>query len=201
QQNTGQQGITGKEEISISACVRAHRGASINQCDYLLPSLAHVKHLSAIQKALKEKEKASRNSFTKDEKVKLYHIHLNDSFAEINKDMDKWKMVVGMGILPGRHSGLLCIMVLYEKNKWKKSLLLTDLRLRGKAAEDGPSIWPATHVGDPEEAPGSWFWPSPALAIEAISELNKQMEDWCLSVSLSLSPSPSPSLSVTLSNK
>uniref|UniRef100_G1T2N0 PWWP domain-containing protein n=1 Tax=Oryctolagus cuniculus TaxID=9986 RepID=G1T2N0_RABIT len=43
-----------------------------------------------------------------------------------------------------------------------------------------------THVGDPEEAPGSWLWITPALALDAIWGVNQWMEDF-LSLSFSLS--------------
>lgn len=47
-----------------------------------------------------------------------------------------------------------------------------------KAVEHGTSPWaPTTLVGDPEEAPGSWFQPGPALTIVANRKVNQQMED------------------------
>ncbi|XP_051694357.1 MIF4G domain-containing protein isoform X2 [Oryctolagus cuniculus] len=44
----------------------------------------------------------------------------------------------------------------------------------GKAAEDGPSAWaPVTHVGDPEEAAGSWLPCDSALASGTILGVNQ----------------------------
>ena len=51
------------------------------------------------------------------------------------------------------------------------------------------SLGPCTHVGDWEEAPGSWLWSGVAPAIAAIWAVNQGMEDsaslcLCLSVTL-----------------
>lgn len=56
-----------------------------------------------------------------------------------------------------------------------------------KAADDGPSAWDlATYVGDPEETPGSWIRPGPALVVAAIWGASQRMEDLSVSVSSSL---------------
>uniref|UniRef100_A0A2K6R164 Cytochrome c oxidase subunit 4 n=1 Tax=Rhinopithecus roxellana TaxID=61622 RepID=A0A2K6R164_RHIRO len=83
--------------ISTSVCVQAHESVVksedfslptyVDWRDYPLPDVAHVKHLSASQKALKEKEKEkeSWSSLPTDEKVELYHIKFGESFAEMNR--------------------------------------------------------------------------------------------------------------------
>uniref|UniRef100_A0A2K5J1M8 Cytochrome c oxidase subunit 4 isoform 1, mitochondrial n=1 Tax=Colobus angolensis palliatus TaxID=336983 RepID=A0A2K5J1M8_COLAP len=69
--------------VSTSVCVRAHESVKsedfslptyVDWRDYPLSDVAHVKHLSAGQKALKEKEKESWSSLPTDEKVELLYL-------------------------------------------------------------------------------------------------------------------------------
>lgn len=55
----------------------------------------------------------------------------------------------------------------------------------------------AVHVGDKEEALGSWLWPDPAVAFADIWVLNQQMR-YSLSLSLSLCLSISLTMALTL---
>ena len=48
------------------------------------------------------------------------------------------------------------------------------------------SLGPCTHVGDQEEAPGSWLQIGSAPAIAAVWGVNQQMEDLSVSTSLHL---------------
>ncbi|XP_044773201.1 cytochrome c oxidase subunit 4 isoform 1, mitochondrial-like isoform X2 [Neomonachus schauinslandi] len=97
--------LIGKRAVSTSVCVRAHGSimksedyalpSYVDQRDYPLPDVAHVKNLSASQKALKEKEKAPWSSLSIDEKGELYRMKFNESFAEMNRSTNEWKTVVG----------------------------------------------------------------------------------------------------------
>ncbi|XP_075796069.1 cytochrome c oxidase subunit 4 isoform 1, mitochondrial [Pelodiscus sinensis] len=99
--------LIGKRAISTSICMRGHGIAKVEDFslpNYVdrrtipLPEVEYVKNLSAEQKALKEKEKASWSALSIDEKVGLYHIKFNETFAEMNRGSREWKTVVG-GIL------------------------------------------------------------------------------------------------------
>uniref|UniRef100_A0A4W2C1A0 Cytochrome c oxidase subunit 4 n=1 Tax=Bos indicus x Bos taurus TaxID=30522 RepID=A0A4W2C1A0_BOBOX len=78
-----------------SVCVRAHGSvvksedyalpSYVDRRDYPLPDVAHVKNLSASQKALKQKEKASWSSLSIDEKVELHDLKFKESFAEMSR--------------------------------------------------------------------------------------------------------------------
>lgn len=114
--------LVGKRAISTSVCVRAHESvvksedfslpAYVDRRDYPLPDVAHVKHLSASQKALKEKEKASWSSLSMDEKVELYRIKFKESFAEMNRGSNEWKTVVGTALF---FIGFAALVVMWEK--------------------------------------------------------------------------------------
>ncbi|XP_025225253.1 cytochrome c oxidase subunit 4 isoform 1, mitochondrial isoform X3 [Theropithecus gelada] len=98
--------------------------AYVDRRDYPLPDVAHVKHLSASQKALKEKEKASWSSLSMDEKVELYRIKFKESFAEMNRRSNEWKTVVGTAMF---FFGITALIVMWEKRYGHLGLCLLDL--------------------------------------------------------------------------
>ncbi|XP_042527371.1 cytochrome c oxidase subunit 4 isoform 1, mitochondrial [Dipodomys spectabilis] len=114
--------LIGKRAISTSVCVRAHGSvvksedyalpSYVDRRDYPLPDVAHVRQLSASQKALKEKEKAAWTDLSKDEKVELYRIRFNESFAEMNQGTNEWKTVLGMALF---FVGFTAIVLIWEK--------------------------------------------------------------------------------------
>ncbi|XP_012868344.1 PREDICTED: cytochrome c oxidase subunit 4 isoform 1, mitochondrial isoform X1 [Dipodomys ordii] len=114
--------LIGKRAISTSVCVRAHGSvvksedyalpSYVDRRDYPLPDVAHVRQLSASQKALKEKEKAAWTDLSKDEKVELYRIRFNESFAEMNRGTNEWKTVLGMALF---FVGFTAIVLIWEK--------------------------------------------------------------------------------------
>ncbi|NXC62987.1 COX41 oxidase, partial [Aleadryas rufinucha] len=69
--------------------------AYVNRRDVPLPEVAFVRDLSAQQKALKEKEKASWSALSVDEKVELYRIKFSETYAEMNKGTNEWKTILG----------------------------------------------------------------------------------------------------------
>ncbi|XP_032622265.1 cytochrome c oxidase subunit 4 isoform 2, mitochondrial [Chelonoidis abingdonii] len=60
-----------------------------------LPHVPYHKDLSAEQKALKEKEKGSWKQLSNEEKVALYRLKFNQTFAEMNRPSSEWKTVLG----------------------------------------------------------------------------------------------------------
>ncbi|XP_030060406.1 cytochrome c oxidase subunit 4 isoform 1, mitochondrial [Microcaecilia unicolor] len=114
--------LIGKRAISSSACLRAHADLVKRQKYTLptyfdnraipLPDAMYLQHLSPDQKTLKEKEKGSWGTLSKDEKRELYHIKFNETFAKMNRAKQEWKTVVG-GIL--FFVGLTGLVVLWQR--------------------------------------------------------------------------------------
>ncbi|XP_062054884.1 uncharacterized protein LOC133765283 [Lepus europaeus] len=60
---------------------------------------------------------------------------------------------------------------------WWLSIESSLLMCLGRQQRMAQVLVPCIHVGDADEAPGSWLQSGPALAIESIWEVNQQMED------------------------
>ncbi|CAI9591727.1 unnamed protein product, partial [Staurois parvus] len=60
-----------------------------------LPDIPYIAELTSEQKALKEKEKGAWMSLSTKEKVELYHIKFNHTYADMNKGSSEWKSVLG----------------------------------------------------------------------------------------------------------
>ncbi|XP_067396302.1 cytochrome c oxidase subunit 4 isoform 1, mitochondrial isoform X2 [Emydura macquarii macquarii] len=111
----------GKRAISTSICMREHGVAKVEEFtiggyfdrrDIPLPEKEYVKNLSAEQKTLKEKEKASWSALSIDEKVGLYHIKFNKTFAEMNRRSNEWKTIIGGACF---FVGIAGLMILWQK--------------------------------------------------------------------------------------
>ncbi|GAA6227866.1 cytochrome c oxidase subunit 4 isoform 1, mitochondrial [Lates japonicus] len=97
--------LVGKRAISTSVCVRGGHGvakveeytlpAYFDRPDNPLPDIRYVQSLSAEQQSLKEKEKGSWAALSNEEKLALYRISFNQSFAEMKKASGEWKSVLG----------------------------------------------------------------------------------------------------------
>ncbi|NXM01279.1 COX41 oxidase, partial [Tyrannus savana] len=117
--------LVGRRSICTSLCLRAHGHAGVvkaedytlpayvDRRDVPLPEVAFVRDLSAQQKALKEKEKASWTALSIDEKVELYRMKFNETYAEMNKATNEWKTVLG-GVL--FFLGLTGIILIWQKH-------------------------------------------------------------------------------------
>ncbi|XP_066532445.1 cytochrome c oxidase subunit 4I1-like [Hoplias malabaricus] len=69
-----------------------------DRLDTPLPDIPYVQNLTPEQKQLKEKEKDSWTNLTKEEKLALYRLTFEKSYAEMREGSDEWKTVLG-GIL------------------------------------------------------------------------------------------------------
>ena len=130
--------LIGRRAISTSVCVRAHGSvvksedyalpSYVDRRDYPLPDVAHVKNLSASQKALKEKEKASWSSLSIDEKVELYRLKFKESFAEMNRSTNEWKTVVGAAMF---FIGFTALLLIWEKHygEWGGAITQTGIAI------------------------------------------------------------------------
>ncbi|XP_044516482.1 cytochrome c oxidase subunit 4 isoform 1, mitochondrial isoform X1 [Gracilinanus agilis] len=115
-------GLIGRRAISTSACVRSHAGvvktedyslpSYVDRRDYPLPDVAHVRNLSSSQKALKEKEKKEWSNLSNEEKIELYHIKFNETFAKMNKPTNEWKTIIGAAMF---FIGFSALIVMWEK--------------------------------------------------------------------------------------
>ncbi|XP_067904864.1 cytochrome c oxidase subunit 4 isoform 1, mitochondrial-like [Heterodontus francisci] len=63
--------------------------------DTPLPDVPYLRNLSAEQTALKEKEKGSWKNLTNEEKIALYRIAFQQSYADMGKSNNEWKTVIG----------------------------------------------------------------------------------------------------------
>ncbi|XP_039358731.1 cytochrome c oxidase subunit 4 isoform 1, mitochondrial isoform X1 [Mauremys mutica] len=114
--------LIGKRAISTSIGLRGHAGVAkvedfslpsyIDRRDIPLPQLEYVRNLSAEQKALKEKEKASWSALSIDEKVGLYRIKFCETFAEMNRGSNEWKTVIGGALF---FFGLTAFIVIWQR--------------------------------------------------------------------------------------
>ncbi|XP_066558342.1 cytochrome c oxidase subunit 4 isoform 2, mitochondrial isoform X2 [Amia ocellicauda] len=66
--------------------------------DVPLPDIPFQRTLSSPQLSLKQREGGSWKELSMDEKIALYRIAFNQTYAEMNKPTNEWKTVVG-GIL------------------------------------------------------------------------------------------------------
>ncbi|XP_036414033.1 cytochrome c oxidase subunit 4 isoform 1, mitochondrial [Colossoma macropomum] len=65
-----------------------------NRLDTPLPDIPFITNLTPEQKTLKEKEKDAWTNLTKEEKLALYRLSFELSYAEMKKGSDEWKTVL-----------------------------------------------------------------------------------------------------------
>ncbi|KAF5901788.1 cytochrome c oxidase subunit 4 isoform 1, mitochondrial-like, partial [Clarias magur] len=80
-----------------------------NRLDTPLPDIPFVRKLTPEQKKLKEKEMEPWTKLSKEEKLALYRLTFEQSYAEMRKGSDQWKTVVGGVLFFLGFSGLLVL--------------------------------------------------------------------------------------------
>uniref|UniRef100_A0A8C5QR04 Cytochrome c oxidase subunit 4 n=1 Tax=Leptobrachium leishanense TaxID=445787 RepID=A0A8C5QR04_9ANUR len=115
--------LAGRRALSTSVCLQGHAGVVkseeyslpvyIDRRETPLPDIPYVSHLTAEQKALKEKEKGTWVALSTKEKLELYRIKFSDTYAEMNKSSSEWKTIIG-GILV--LTGLTGFIIIWQKH-------------------------------------------------------------------------------------
>ncbi|CAN2390682.1 Cytochrome c oxidase subunit, partial [Pristimantis euphronides] len=96
--------LVGRRALSTSACLQGHVTVAVPE--YTLPSyhdsrcvplpdIPYTKDLTPELNALKEKEKGTWVSLSAQEKVQLYRIKFNQTYADMNKKSNEWKTTLG----------------------------------------------------------------------------------------------------------
>ncbi|XP_066093139.1 cytochrome c oxidase subunit 4 isoform 2, mitochondrial isoform X1 [Saccopteryx bilineata] len=125
------------------------------QRSYPMPDEPFCTELNAEQRALKEKEKGSWAQLSHAEKVALYRLQFNETFAEMNRRSNEWKTVMG-GVF--FFCGFTALLIWWQRvYEWRlhKGKDFTDYRipcrlacggavdrmLTCNAEVDGPKSW------------------------------------------------------------
>ncbi|XP_078527161.1 cytochrome c oxidase subunit 4 isoform 1, mitochondrial isoform X1 [Lissotriton helveticus] len=114
--------LVGKRALSTSVCLRGHAGVIKTEAYSLpmyedsratpLPDVAFVSQLTAEQTALKEKEKGSWTSLNNSEKLELYRIKFNATYAQMNQGSSEWKTICGGALF---FVGLTALIVMWQR--------------------------------------------------------------------------------------
>ncbi|KAM8947677.1 LOW QUALITY PROTEIN: cytochrome c oxidase subunit 4 isoform 1, mitochondrial [Pelodytes ibericus] len=114
--------VVGRRALSTSVCLQGHAGVArpesysiptyLDRREIPLPDVAFVESLTTDQKALKEKERGTWVSLHPKEKLELYRIKFNESYAEMNKASGQWKTIVGSTLI---FIGLTAFIVIWQK--------------------------------------------------------------------------------------
>ncbi|XP_018426146.1 PREDICTED: cytochrome c oxidase subunit 4 isoform 1, mitochondrial [Nanorana parkeri] len=113
--------LVGRRALSTSVCLQGHASVAVpaftlpsytDNRAVPLPAVAFVSQLSSEQQALKAKEQGAWRSLSASEKVELYHIRFNKTYANMKRKSHEWKTVVG-GIL--FFMGFTAFIIIWQK--------------------------------------------------------------------------------------
>ncbi|MEE6465230.1 hypothetical protein FKM82_006499 [Ascaphus truei] len=85
-------------DVPSSSAVDFTKSMYCDRREYPLPDVRFVSNLTPQQKALQVKETGPWNQLTNEEKLELYRISFNKSYAEMKIGSGDWKTIVG-GVL------------------------------------------------------------------------------------------------------
>uniref|UniRef100_A0A672RJM6 Cytochrome c oxidase subunit 4 isoform 1, mitochondrial-like n=1 Tax=Sinocyclocheilus grahami TaxID=75366 RepID=A0A672RJM6_SINGR len=108
-----------------------------NRLDTPLPDVPFVRNLSAEQKKLKEKEKGSWTQLTKEEKLALYRLTHELSYAEMRQGSKEWMTVLGGVFIFLGFTGLLVWwqrikLIKFQEECQNKMLRINSLHFENK---------------------------------------------------------------------
>ncbi|KAG9463195.1 hypothetical protein GDO78_022224 [Eleutherodactylus coqui] len=96
--------LAARRALSTSACLQGHGSVAIPEFtlpqyyDHRhipLPDIPYMKVLTPELKALKEKEKGAWASLSAQDKVQLYRIMFNQTYADMKRGSSEWKTAIG----------------------------------------------------------------------------------------------------------
>ncbi|KAJ8370765.1 hypothetical protein SKAU_G00107930 [Synaphobranchus kaupii] len=121
-----------------------------DRLDSPLPDKPFQDTLSASDKGLKQKEKGPWNQLSNEEKLVLYRMMFNQTYAEMNKPSSEWKTVIG-GIFA--FMGLTGLLIIWQRHyvfpprphtledDWKAMQIKRMLDMRANPVEGFAAQW------------------------------------------------------------
>ncbi|XP_075182364.1 LOW QUALITY PROTEIN: cytochrome c oxidase subunit 4 isoform 1, mitochondrial [Anomaloglossus baeobatrachus] len=113
--------LVGRRALSTSACLQGHGSVAIpgysspkyhDHRAVPLPEVAFLDNLTPELKALKDKEKGQWMSLSAQEKVQLYRIKFNQTYANMNKKSNEWKTALGGTLI---FIGLTALIIVWQR--------------------------------------------------------------------------------------
>ncbi|KAM3919890.1 cytochrome c oxidase subunit 4 isoform 1, mitochondrial [Leptodactylus fuscus] len=113
--------LVGRRALSTSASLQGHAAVGIPEYtlpkyhDHRatpLPEISYLENLTPELKALKEKELGAWSSLSSQEKVQLYRIKFNKTYADMHKGSNEWKTAIGGTLI---FIGLTAFIIMWQR--------------------------------------------------------------------------------------